>query len=92
MRQTGNAPGSPEEYAMDQVLADSFPASDPPSWNLGIARAGPASHPAHHLNTDGRVGRRAPVASAPSRHVSDARDARRPSSLGGLHSATVTSE
>jgi hypothetical protein len=77
---------------MDQVLADSFPASDPPSWNLGIARAGPASHPAHHLNTDGRVGRRAPVASAPSRHVSDARDARRPSSLGGLHSATVTSE
>jgi hypothetical protein len=25
------------EQAIDQVLADSFPASDPPSWNPGIA-------------------------------------------------------
>ena len=25
------------EQALDQVLADSFPASDPPSWNPGIA-------------------------------------------------------
>ena len=25
------------EEALDQVLADSFPASDPPSWNPGIA-------------------------------------------------------
>ena len=24
---------------MDQVLADSFPASDSPSWTLGVARA-----------------------------------------------------
>jgi hypothetical protein len=29
------------EQALDQVLADSFPASDPPSWNPGIVRAGP---------------------------------------------------
>ena len=29
------------EHALDQVLADSFPASDPPSWNPGIARASP---------------------------------------------------
>ena len=30
------------EQAMDQVLADSFPASDPPSWNPGIALPIPA--------------------------------------------------
>jgi hypothetical protein len=29
------------ERALDQVLADSFPASDPPSWNTGIVRPGP---------------------------------------------------
>ena len=30
------------ERALDEVLADSFPASDPPSWNPGIARPDPA--------------------------------------------------
>ena len=30
------------EQALDQVLADSFPASDPPSWNPGIALLYPA--------------------------------------------------
>jgi len=29
------------ETALDEVLADSFPASDPPSWNPGIARPTP---------------------------------------------------
>ena len=26
------------EHAIDDVLADSFPASDPPSWNAGVTR------------------------------------------------------
>jgi hypothetical protein len=30
------------EWALDEVLADSFPASDPPSWNPGIARPDPS--------------------------------------------------
>ena len=30
------------ERAMDEVLAESFPASDPPSWNPGVARADPS--------------------------------------------------
>ena len=40
------------ERAIDDVLADSFPASDPPSWNPGITRLaldghladGPSTH------------------------------------------------
>ena len=32
------------ERALDQILADSFPASDPPSWNSGIIRPQPAVH------------------------------------------------
>ena len=31
------------ERALDQVLTDSFPASDPPSWNTGIVRLSPGA-------------------------------------------------
>jgi hypothetical protein len=31
------------DRAVDSVLADSFPASDPPSWTLGIAPPRPAT-------------------------------------------------
>ena len=33
--------GLAAERAIDDVIADSFPASDPPSWNSGVARPAP---------------------------------------------------
>ena len=43
------------ERAIDDVLADSFPASDPPSWNPGVTRPEPVAplrHRARSLRTD----------------------------------------
>lgn len=45
------------ERAIDDVIADSFPASDPPSWNPGIARLSPVTRQpaAPAAGTAGRV-------------------------------------
>jgi hypothetical protein len=46
------------ERALDSVLADSFPASDPPSWTLGITRPqpdAPATSDETALSQDGRA-------------------------------------
>ena len=36
---------SPDEGEIDQILADSFPASDTPPWTLSVAEAGRSGPP-----------------------------------------------
>ena len=58
------------ERALDEVLADSFPASDPPSWNPGIIRPHPA---------DGFATAAAPAHEGHERlHMADVIDVSRP--------------
>ncbi len=41
----GPPPDGPGEEEIDQILADSFPASDTPPWTLSVAEAGRALPP-----------------------------------------------
>ena len=50
------------ERALDEVLADSFPASDPPSWNPGMIRPRPADGFARAVSTAQDVGEHLPMA------------------------------
>ena len=63
------------ERALDEVLADSFPASDPPSWNPGIVR------PVPRVGLEPHTGGCEAIADATARATaSDSKDVSRPSS------------
>lgn len=49
------------ERAVDSVLADSFPASDPPSWPLGITHPQPERQATHAETVAPGAGRDVPV-------------------------------
>jgi hypothetical protein len=65
------------ERALDSTLADSFPASDPPSWTLGITRP----QPERHATNDRTV---APHDSRVARVSEDVIDLSRPATGGGM--------
>ena len=58
------------ERALDQVLEDSFPASDPPSWNPGVALVNPAASLGAHGERSEAVGDTGVTAGATDINVS----------------------
>lgn len=64
------------ESAVDSVLADSFPASDPPSWTLGITHPQPERQPARDAKAvpiDNRAALVRENATGPSKPATDGR-------------------
>jgi hypothetical protein len=53
--------GLAAERAVDSVLADSFPASDPPSWTLGITSPQPEREATNAEAVASDAGRAVPV-------------------------------
>jgi hypothetical protein len=55
------AGGRPTEAEMDKILEHTFPASDPPSWTLGLeprdAHAAKQRPPHHHTQTRNKKGK-----------------------------------
>jgi hypothetical protein len=44
-RQERSAESATAEWEIDQILADSFPASDAPPWTLGVTETPPKNDP-----------------------------------------------